>query len=181
MCSLKRRIGNYFSSFVFEMATEKTRLLLAIARRRLFVKEIITRHARFELTKRIIELARKARQENLTELDAIAVIGVHRESNDPKAIFAIVVRKIFDDGVVHWGKIVAFFALTIYFQRRFELELENEVIDFVEELFPDLIDNRKVPVGWDVVGFFTNSFFISLSIKLMATMFHLESKASALK
>ena len=70
------------------MATDKTRLLLAIARRRLFVKEIITRHARFELTKRIIELARRARRENLAELDAIVVIGVDRESNNPKAIFA---------------------------------------------------------------------------------------------
>ena len=84
---------------VFKMSTEKTRLLLAIARRRLFVKEILTRRTRFELFKRIIELARRARQENLAELDAIAVIGVDRESNDSKAIFATVVRKIFDDGV----------------------------------------------------------------------------------
>ena len=60
LCSLKRRIGISFSLFAFEMATEKTCLLLAIARRRLFVKEITTRHAKFKLTKRIIELARRA-------------------------------------------------------------------------------------------------------------------------
>ena len=99
VCSLKRRIGNSFLSFVFEMTTEKTRLLLAIAKRRLLVKEIITRHSKFELSKRIIELARRTRRDNLAELDAIAGIGVDRGSNDSKAIFATVVRKIFDDGV----------------------------------------------------------------------------------
>ena len=159
MCVLKRRIGNSFSSFVFEMATEKIRLLLAIARRRLFVKEIIKCHTKFELTKRIIELPRRARLNNLVELDAIAVIGVERENNDSKAIFATIVRDIFDDGVVHWGKIVAFFALTIYFQRCFDLELENEVIDFIEELFPDWMHNRPVPAGWDVIGFFYKLYF----------------------
>ena len=185
------------------MTTEKTRLLFAIARRRSLIKEIITRHAKFELTKRIIELARRARRENLVELDAIAVVGINRESNDPKAIFATVVREIFNDGVVHWGKnynvliillyyyhnmIIllvhykfSFFALTNYFQRHFDLELENKVIHFFEELFPDWMDNQQVLVGWDIVKFCTNSIFISLSIKLKATMFHLECKASALK
>ena len=61
-----------------------------------------------------------------------------------------------------WGKIVAFFVLKIYFQHRFELELENEVIDFVEELFPDWMVNRQVPIGWDVVGFFTLSFHFAI-------------------
>ena len=101
------------------MATEKTYQLLAIARRRLFVNEIITRRTKFELTKRIIELARRARRENLVELKAFVDIGVNRVGNDPKVVYARVAREIFDDGVVHWGRIVAFFALAIYFQRRF--------------------------------------------------------------
>ena len=114
------------------MATEKTYQLLTIARRRLFVKEIITRCTKFELTKRIVELARRARLENLVELKAFVDIGVNRVGNDPKAVYARVTREIFNDGVVHWGRIVAFFALTIYFQRRFDIELEKEVTDFVE-------------------------------------------------
>ena len=138
------------------MATEKTYQLLTIARRRLFVKEIITRCTKFELTKRIIELARRARLENLVELKAFVDIGVNRVGNDPKAVYARVTREIFNDGVVHWGRIVAFFALTIYFQRRFDIELEKEVTYFVEEFFPDWMDNRHVPGGWDVVGFLTN-------------------------
>ena len=128
---------NVTRSFVFEMATEKTYQLLTIARRRLFVKEIITRCTKFELTKRIIELARRARLENLVELKAFVDIGENRVGNDPKAVYARVTREIFNDGVVHWGRIVAFFASTIYFQRRFDIELEKEVIDFVEEFFPD--------------------------------------------
>ena len=154
------------------MAAEKTYQLLEIARRRLFVNEIITRRTKFELTKRIIELARRARRENLVELKAFVDIGVNRVGNDPKTVYARVAREIFDDGVVHWGRIVAFFALTIYFQRRFDIELEKEVTDFVEEFFPDWMDNCHVPGGWDVVGFFTNSTFISLSIKLAAAVPH---------
>ena len=138
------------------MATEKTYQLLTIARRRLFVKEIITRCTKFELTKRIIELARRARLENLVKLKAFVDIGVNRVGNDPKAVYARVTREIFNDGVVHWGRIVAFFALTIYFQRRFDIELEKEVTYFVKEFFPDWMDNRHVPGGWDVVGFLTN-------------------------
>ena len=97
---------------------------------------------------------------------------MNRVGNDPKAVFARVAREIFDDGVVHWSIIAAFFALAIYFQRRFDIELEKEVTDFVEEFFPDWMDNCHVPGGWDVVGFFTNSTFISLSIKLAAAVPH---------
>ena len=122
--SLKRySINNVTQSFVFEMATEKTSQLLAIARRRLFAKEIITRRTKFELTKRIIELARRARLENLAELKAFVDIGVNRVGNNPKAFYARVAREIFNDGVVHRGRIVAFFALTIYFQRRFDIRV----------------------------------------------------------
>ena len=80
------------------MATEKTYQLLAIARRRLFVNEIITRSTKFELTRRIIELARRARRENLNELNAFVDIGVKREGNDPRTVYARIVREIFDDG-----------------------------------------------------------------------------------
>ena len=151
------------------MATEKTYQLLAIARRHLFVNEIFTRRTKFELTRRIIELARRARRENLNELNAFVDIGLNREGNDPRTVYARIVREIFDDGVVHWGRIVAFFTWTIYVQRRFDIDLEKEVTDLVEEFFPDWMDNHHVPGNWDVVGFFTNSTFISLSIKLLAT------------
>ena len=150
------------------MATEKTYQLLAIARRRLFVNEIMTRRMKFEVTKRIIELARRARQENLVELNAFVDICVEREGKDPKVVYARVVREIFDDDVIHWGRIVVFFAWTIYIQRRFDIEMEKEVTDFVEQFFPDWMDKYNVPNSWDIVGFFTNSTFISLSIKLLA-------------
>ena len=87
--------------------------------------EIITRRTKFELTKQIIELARRARREDLAELNAFVDIGVDREGNDSKAVYAGVAREIFDDGVVHRGRIVAFFAWTIYFQRRFGIEMEK--------------------------------------------------------
>ena len=83
------------------METEKTYQLLAIARRRLFVNEIITRRTKFELTKRIIELARRARQENLVELNAFVNNGLGREGNDLKAVYARVTREIFNDDVEH--------------------------------------------------------------------------------
>ena len=149
------------------MATEKIYQQLAIARRCLFVNEIITRRMRFELTKRIIELARRARQENLVELNAFVDICVEREGNDPKAVYARVLREIFDDDVIHWGRIVALFAWTIYIQRRFDIEMGKKVTDFVEQFFPDWMDKYNVPNSWDIVGFFTNSTLISLSIKLL--------------
>ena len=150
----------------------KTYQLLEIARRRLFVNEIVTRRTKFKLTKRIIELALKARRENLVELNAFIDIGVDREGNEPQAVYARVVGEIFEDGLVHWGRIVAFFAWTIYCQRRLDIKMEKEIADFVEEFFFDGIDNRHVPGGWDVVGFFTNSTFISLPIKLVAIVSH---------
>ena len=131
----------------------------------MFVNEIILRRKKFSLTKRIIELARRARRENLVDLNAFIDIGVDREGNDPKAVKARVAREIFDDDVVHWGRIVAFFTLTIYFQRCFDIKLKNQVTNFVEEFFHDWMDTCRMSVGWDVVGFFTNSTFISLSIK----------------
>ena len=67
----------------------------------MYVNEIITRCMKFELTKRIIELARRARQENLVELNAFVDICVEREGNDPKAVYARVVREIFDDDMIH--------------------------------------------------------------------------------
>ena len=73
----------------------------------------------------------------LVELNAFVDIGVDREGSDPKAVYARVAREIFDDGIVHSGRIVAFFALTIYFQRLFDIELEKEVFDFGEEFLPD--------------------------------------------
>ena len=114
----------------------------------------------------------------MVELNAFVDISVDRDGNDPKASYVRVAREIFDDGVVglHLGRIVAFFALTIYFQRRFDIELKKEVIDFVEEFFPDWIDNCHAPCGCDVIGFFTNSTFISLSIKLVAAVPHFKTQ-----
>ena len=86
------------------MSSERIYQLLAIARRRLFVKEIITWRTTFVLTKRIIELACRARWENLFKLNAIVGIGVDRDGNDPKEVHATVVKEIFDDGVVHWAE-----------------------------------------------------------------------------
>ena len=120
---------------MFEISTEKTYQLLAITRRRLFVNEIITRRlffneiitrrTKFELTKQIIELAHIARRKNLAELKAVVDIGVDREGNDPKEVYAKVFREIFDDGVVHLGRIVALFALTSSFQLRFDIKFEK--------------------------------------------------------
>ena len=123
------------------MATEKTYQLLAIARRRLFVNEIITRRTKFELTKRIIELARRARRENLVELKAFVDIGVNRVGNDPKAVYARVAREIFDDGVVHWGRIVAFFALTIF----------NAVLTKSWKRKSPILSKNFFPTGWTIV------------------------------
>ena len=58
---------------------------------------------KFELTKRTPELACRTRLENLVELKAFVDVGVGREGNDLKAVYARVVRKIFINGVVHWG------------------------------------------------------------------------------
>ena len=106
-------------------------------------------------------------------------ISVDLEGKDLKAVYARVAREIFDDGVVHWGRIVTFFALTIYFQCRFDIELGKEVTDFVKKFFPDWMDNCHVPGGWDVVAFFTNSTFILLSIKLVAACLILEHNCEA--
>ena len=154
------------------MATEKTYQLLAIARRRLFVNKIITRRTKIKLTKQIIEFARRARRENSVELNAFVDIGVDREGNDPKAVYARVASEIFDDDMVNWGRIVAFFAWTIYFQCRFGIEMEKEVADFVEECFPNWMTIDMCLVDGTPSDFFTKSPFILLSIKLVAAMPH---------
>ena len=120
------------------MATEKTYQVFAIAKRRLLVSEIVTRRTKFELTERIVKLAHRARRENLTELNAFVDIGVDHEGNGPKAVYARVVREIFDDGVILWSRIVAFFTWTNYFQLHLNIEMEKKVSDFVEEFFSRL-------------------------------------------
>ena len=87
-------------------------------------------------------------------LHAFVDHSVDREGNDLNAVYARVAREIFDDGVVYWGRIVAFFALTIYFKRHFDIELEKKVIDFVEEFFPDWMANCHLPGGWDIISDF---------------------------
>ena len=74
---LKDTSVNVTQSFVFEMSTEKTYQLLAIARRHLFFNEIIIQRTKFVLAKRIIEFACRGRQENLVELNAFIDIGVN--------------------------------------------------------------------------------------------------------
>ena len=85
----------------------KVFILLQIFLTRLNCPIAMPMRTKFELTKRIIELAHRVRRENLVELNAFIDIGVGREGNDPKAVYARVAREIFNDGVVHWGRIVA--------------------------------------------------------------------------
>lgn len=51
--------------------------------------------------------------------------------------YVTVLREMFSDGVVNWGRIVVLFALAIDVQRHHEIDLQAETILFIEDILPD--------------------------------------------
>lgn len=51
--------------------------------------------------------------------------------------YVTVLREMFSDGVVNWGRIVVLFALAIDVQRHHKIDLQAETILFIEDNLPD--------------------------------------------
>ena len=85
----------------------------------------------------LLELVNKVIAENRVIFDGIAEILVDDVSGDAEDACRRLVREIFADRVVHWGRVTIFLALSIFFRDRFNLNLDDEATNFMSEYFPD--------------------------------------------
>ena len=75
------------------------------------------------------------------------------------------------DGVVHWGRVTVFFAISIFFRDRFNLNLDNEVTNLMSEYFSDWMEEQQSTLRWKSARFYAELACEVLSVKLIkATM-----------
>ena len=116
----------------------------------------------------LLELVNKVIAENRITFDDIAETLV---VDDATEVYKRLVREMFADGVVHWGRVTVFFALSIFFRERFNLNLDDEAINLMTEYFPDWMEERKCTFRWKCARAYALFACAVISVKLIkATM-----------
>ena len=119
----------------------------------------------------LLELANIVIAENRVTFDGIAETLVDDVSSNTVEVYRRLVKEMFADRVVHWGRITVFFALTIFFRDRFNLNLDDEATNLMTEYFPDWIEERQSTLRWKSARFYAGLACAVLSVKLIkATM-----------
>ena len=90
-----------------------------------------------DLQRILSELVHKVIAENRVTFDSIAETLVDDTGDDATEVYRRLVKEIFAERVIHWGRVTAFFALTIFFRDRFTLNLDDEATNVMSEYFPD--------------------------------------------
>ena len=121
------------------------------------------------------ELVHKVIVENRVTFDGIAETLVDDASDDvffdAVKVYRRIVKEMFADRVIHWGRVTVFFALTIFFRDRFTLNLDDEPTNLMSKYFPDWMEERQSTLRWKSVRFYTGLACAVLSVKLIkATM-----------
>ena len=119
----------------------------------------------------LLELANKVIAENRLTFDGIAETLVDDVSSNAVEVYRRLVKEMFADKVVHWGRVIVFIALTIFFRDRFNLNLDYEATNLMTEYFPDWIEERQSTLRWKSTHFYAGLACAVLSVKLIkATM-----------
>ena len=88
-----------------------------------------------DLQRTLLELVNKVIEENRVTFDGIAETLVDDVSDDAGEVFSRLVKEMFTDKVVRWGRVTVFIALTIFFGDRFSLNLDDEATNLMAEYF----------------------------------------------
>ena len=89
------------------------------------------------------ELVNKVIAENRFTFDGIAETQVDDASDDAVEVYRRLVKEMFADRVIHWGRVTVFFALTIFFRDRFTLILDDEAKNLMSEYFFNWMEERQ--------------------------------------
>jgi hypothetical protein len=119
------------------------------------VKAVLSRNVTDKIAKNILEMVDEALLCYYTVFRTAADTAV----DNPRQTFVLLVRKMLsDDRVVNWGRIAVVFALAIFFQERFGIDLESETLLFVEAPLDKLVDDRSHR-HLDLFNLYINRFF----------------------
>ena len=119
----------------------------------------------------LLELVNKVIAENRVTFDDIAENLVDDAGDDATEMYRRLVKEMFADRVVHWGRVNVFFALTIFFRDRFTLNFDDEATNLMTEYFPDWMEERKSTLRWKSACFYAGLACAVLSVKFIeATM-----------
>ena len=89
-----------------------------------------------EISRIILDLVYEALQKYLSTFESSAcLIG-----DNVKTMFSTIVRKMFSDGIRHWGRIAVVFAFAIFVQQRFKVDLEDETAVLIDDFVVDWIE-----------------------------------------
>ena len=107
--------------------------------------------------------------ENRVTFDGIAETLVDDVSGNAVEVYRQLVRETFADRVVHWDRLTFFLALSIFLRNRFNLNLDDEVTNFLSEYFPDWIEDRHNTLRWKSARFYAGLARVVLFVKLKKT------------
>lgn len=118
----------------------------------------------------LLELANKVIEENRVTFDGIAETLVDSDDCNAVEVYKRLVGEMFADRIVHWGRITVFFALTIFFRDRFNLNLDDEATTLMSEHFPGWIEEQQSAFRWNRSRFYVALICAVLSVKLIKAM-----------
>ena len=120
----------------------------------------------------LYELANKVIEENRLTFDCIAETLVDDDNSNIKEVYRRLVREMFCDGVIHKGRIIVFFALTIFIRDRFNLNIDEEAENLMMEYFPDWIEKQQSVKRWESIKFYVGLACAVFSVKLIKAIMH---------
>ena len=124
-----------------------------------------------DLQRTLSELVHKVIAENRVTFDSIAETLVDDTGDDATEVYRRLVKEIFAERVIHWGRVTVFVALTIFFRDRFTLNLDDEATNVMSEYFPDWMEERQSTLRWKSARFYAGLACAVFSVKLIeATM-----------
>ena len=123
------------------------------------------------LAETLLELVNKLIKENRVTFDGIAETSVDDISDDAVEAYRQLVKEMFANKVIHWGRVTVFFALAIFFIDRFTLNRDDEATNLMSEYFSNWMEERQSKLRWKNVYFYAGLTCAVLSVKLIkATM-----------
>ena len=73
---------------------------------------------------------------------------------------------MFSNGIVHWGREIIFFALTIFIRDHFSLNLDEEAGNLMTEYFLGWIEERSSKKNWKSIQFYVGLACAVFSVNL---------------
>lgn len=112
------------------------------------VRDVLTLSATDRASTVLLDAALHVLRTKSATFDAIRQVAVAVGSDRAKHDFNLILRKMFADGVINWGRIVVMFALAIDVQYSRAIDLQLETALFVEANLSEWLVDQG---GWDAV------------------------------